>query len=158
MKATRGLMAISVVAAAGVAMAMGVAQAAPQAGEPITTHLAAKDYCGFPVTVVNTSNQELRGGGKFTGPGDVTVTNDQTGKTITYNVSGPGTVTSTPDGGFAVDATGTNFFWTTAKNSYPGVPTISYTTGHLQFTVNKSGKTTSYSTTGNTTDVCAALS
>ena len=42
-------------------------------------------------------------------------------------------------------------------NSYPGVPQLAYTTGDVQFTVDASGKTTSYSLSGYSTDVCAAL-
>jgi len=47
--------------------------------------------------------------------------------------------------------------WTTLDNSYPGVPTLSYTTGHVSFQVDSSGKTTAYSLKGHRTDVCAAL-
>jgi hypothetical protein len=35
-----------------------------------------------------------------------------------------------PDGSFSADAGGLNLLWTTQENSFPGVPTISYTTGH----------------------------
>lgn len=148
----------------GALVPLAPAQAAPPQPQTQTVQLPGQDtagasgFCQFPVTVVLTSYQQLRGGGKFTGRGSATVTNDLTGKSLTYNVSGPGTVTTTPDGGFAVEAGGTNLFWTTVANSYPGVPQLAYTTGHLLFAVNGAGDTTSYSLSGHTTDVCAALS
>jgi hypothetical protein len=47
--------------------------------------------------------------------------------------------------------------WTTKKNSFPGVPQISYTTGHVTFTLDPEGLTTSYTLEGNRTDVCEVL-
>jgi hypothetical protein len=84
-------------------------------------------------------------------------TNLKTGKQLTYNISDPGTVVVNPDGSFSAHAGGANLLWTTVANSYPGVPQLAYTTGHVQFTVDASGKTTSYSLSGSSTDVCAAL-
>lgn len=135
------------------------------AAEPVTIPLPGTDtagsagYCSFPVTVVYTSDQQLRPGpnGLTTGHATATVTNDTTGKTLTYNVSGPGKVTNNPDGSFAVVAGGPNLLWTTVANSYPGVPQLAYSTGRVQFSVASSGKTTSYSLNGSRTDVCAAL-
>jgi hypothetical protein len=61
-----------------------------------------------------------------------------------------------------VVAEGSNLLWTTVANSYPGVPQLAYSTGHVEFTVlvdkkGNFGKTTAYSLTGSRTDVCAAL-
>jgi hypothetical protein len=154
--ASTGLMAVAVA---------GPAQAAPPQPTPFSFTLPSQQSDGvngfcknFPVLVEGTSYQELRGGGKITGRGTATVTNRTTGKSLTYNINGPATVTTTPDGGFAVDATGPNLLYTTVANSYPGVPQLAYTTGHVQFTVNGSGLTTSYHLSGKSTDVCAALS
>jgi hypothetical protein len=69
------------------------------------------------------------------------------------------------DGSFSVDAAGPNLFWTAKEKSFPGVPTISYTTGHVTFAVGPpppenpeaGGKTTSYTLAGRQTDVCAVL-
>jgi hypothetical protein len=163
MRGCRVLIAAAVTGT-GVLMTLAPAQAAQPQPQPQTVQLPGQDtagtngFCQFPVTVVLTSYQQLRGGGKFAGHGYATVTNDVTGKSLTYNVSGPGAVTATPGGGFSVDAGGTNLFWTTVANSYPGVPQLAYTTGHLQFTVSGTGDTTGYSLSGNSTDVCAALS
>jgi len=94
---------------------------------------------------------------KITGHAQATVTNQSTGESVTYNISGPGTVVIYPDGAFSIDAHGPNLLWTELANSYPGVPTISYTTGHVTLFVNASGLTTSYQLAGRQTDVCAIL-
>jgi hypothetical protein len=164
MKSRRAFLSLAA-ASTGLIAVTGPAQAAPPQPTPFSLTLpsqqneGANGYCqNFPVLVEGTSYQELRGGGKITGRGTATVTNVETGKSLTYNINGPATITTTPDGGFAVDATGPNLLYTTAANSYPGVPQLAYTTGHVQFTVNGSGLTTSYHLSGKSTDVCAALS
>jgi hypothetical protein len=96
---------------------------------------------------------------RITGHAQATVTNQSTGESVTYNISGPATVVINPDGSFSAEAGGPNLLWTTQDNSYPGVPTISYTTGHVTFAVDASGQTTSYTLAGGArqTDVCAVL-
>jgi len=96
---------------------------------------------------------------RITGNARATVTNQSTGESVTYNISGPATVVINPDGSFSADAGGPNLLWTTQANSFPGVPAISYTTGHVTFAVDASGQTTSYSLAGGArqTDVCAVL-
>jgi hypothetical protein len=96
---------------------------------------------------------------RITGNAQATVTNQSTGESVTYNISGPATVVINPDGSFSADAGGPNLLWTTQANSFTGVPTISYTTGHVTFAVDASGKTTSYTLAGGArqTDVCAVL-
>jgi hypothetical protein len=96
---------------------------------------------------------------RITGNAQATVTNQSTGESVTYNISGPATVVINPDGSFSADAGGPNLLWTTQDNSFAGVPTISYTTGHVTFEVDASGQTTSYTLAGGArqTDVCAVL-
>src|SRR4051794_5735870 len=96
---------------------------------------------------------------RITGNAQATVTNQSTGESVTYNISGPATVVVNPDGSFSANAGGPNLLYTTQDNSYPGVPTISYTTGHVTFAVDASGQTTSYTLAGGArqTDVCAVL-
>jgi hypothetical protein len=94
---------------------------------------------------------------KITGHAQATVTNLSSGESVSYNISGPGTVVIYPDGAFSIDAHGPNLLWTAPENSFPGVPTISYTTGHVTLFVDASGQTTSYQLRGRQTDVCAAL-
>jgi hypothetical protein len=94
---------------------------------------------------------------QITGHAEASVTNQATGTSVTYNISGPGTVVIYPDGAFSIDAHGPNLLWTTPENSFPGVPTISYTTGHVTLQVDASGLTTSYQLRGRQTDVCTVL-
>jgi hypothetical protein len=96
---------------------------------------------------------------RIAGNAKATVTNLSTGKSVSYNVSGPGTLVIHPDGSFTIDAAGPNLLWTLPENSYPNVPAISYTTGHVTLAVDASGKTTSYSLAGGArqTNVCAVL-
>jgi len=97
---------------------------------------------------------------QITGRARATVTNLTTDKSVSYNISGPGTVVLYPN--FTIksgDLAGPNLLFTSQANSFPGVPTISYTTGHVTFEVDPSGLTTSYSLAGGSrqTDVCAVL-
>jgi hypothetical protein len=94
---------------------------------------------------------------KIAGHAEATVTNQTTGMSVAYNISGPGTLVIHPDGAFSIDAHGPNLLWTAPENSFPGVPTISYTTGHVTVQVAAFGQTTSYQLRGRQTDVCAVL-
>ena len=98
---------------------------------------------------------------QITGHARATVTNQVTGKSVSFNISGPGTLVFNPDGSFSGDVAGPNLLWTAQDTlpESPKVPTISYTRGHLTFGVDASGQTTSYSLAGGNrqTDVCAAL-
>ena len=168
MKLSRAFIAI-VAALLGAFALLGTAQAAesratPPACSPGTTCLPGTDtagnngYCPFPVTITYTGGQKPGPNGLFTGHGTATVTNTTNGKTLTYNISGPGKLTFYPNGSISsADAGGPNLLYTTVANSYPGVPQLAYSTGRVQFTVNPDGVTTSYSLQGKRTDVCAAL-
>jgi hypothetical protein len=83
---------------------------------------------------------------QITGNAQVTVTNQTTGESVTYNISGPGTIVIEPDGAFSIDAGGPNLLWILPENleQFPDVPTISYTTGHVTVEVAADGQTTSY--------------
>ena len=94
---------------------------------------------------------------KITGHARASVTNQSTGQSVSYNISGPGNIVIYPDGAFSIDAHGPNLLWTAPENSFPGVPTISYTTGHVTLFVAASGETTSYQLRGHQTDVCTVL-
>jgi hypothetical protein len=138
---------------------------------PNPTVLAQGDYCDDFTAVVTftklnqyiihdttdpvTGVETLR----ITGNAQATVTNQSTGESVTYNINGPATLVINPDGSFSADAGGPNLLWTTQDNSFPGVPAISYTTGHVTFAVDASGQTTSYTLAGGArqTDVCAVL-
>jgi hypothetical protein len=170
MKKTRTLLAV-VAASAGLVALAGPAQAANPPGDPITPFTLPADtpdtdgYCLFPVLFEGFDNTKVR---KTTGPNGetiskatgsltVTVTNTVTGKKLTFNASGPGTTTTFTDGSFTLDLTGQNLAITTVANSFPGVPPLNYSSGHLQVSVAASGLTTSYKLNGTATNVCAAL-
>jgi len=97
----------------------------------------------------------------ITGRARARVTNEATGESVSYNISGPGTLVLNLDGSFSGDLAGPNLLWTARANlaDFPEVPTISYTTGHVTFAVDASGQTTSYSLAGGArqTDVCEVL-
>jgi hypothetical protein len=133
--------------------------------QPIDVTLVGTDtagengYCKFPVHILGSSDQlfhEGSNGNQGTGFISVTVTNETTGKTLKFNISGPGTVTGPGNGTFEIDAKGPNLLWTTVVNSFPGVPQLAYTTGHVQVTV-VDNLTTQYHLSGNSTDVCELL-
>ncbi len=171
MKVTRTSLVIAATAA-GLIAATGPAQADPLPTEPQTLHLPGTDtagdngYCPFPVTIEYFSNQQIRervlpDGSteyRFNGHAKAIVTNDATGESITYNISGPGTQRNYPDGSFTIDAGGPSVLWTSVENTQPaGVLPLAYTTGHVQLTVDPNGQTTSYQLSGKSTDVCAEL-
>jgi hypothetical protein len=128
-------------------------------------------YCDFPVLITWTEfnqyiiQETISPDGTITwhitGHAELTVENLSTHESVTYNVSGPGTVVIDPSGAFSVDVAGPNLFWTLPENlpEDEDVPTISYTTGHVTFEVDASGQTTSYTLAGGArqTDVCAVL-
>jgi hypothetical protein len=145
----------------------------PPAGFQPTTLSA--DYCGFEVRLESPRANEyviretVTDSGivdKITGYLGVTATNLSSGKSLSYNISGPGTVTTRLDPatgdylGFTIDSAGPNLLWTLPENSYQGVPTLSYTTGRIHVEVDANGMTTAYDLAGGSrqTDVCAALS
>ena len=161
-------------AAALVAMtAMGALSVAPAAAAdpriplPPTDVALDDQFCAFPVNIHFTDanqyiiHQTVAPDGTttldITGRARATVTNVSTGKQVSYNISGPGTIVIFPDGAFSIDAHGPNLLWTRRDLSFPGVPAISYTTGHVRVQVDASGDTTDHSLSGRRTDVCQVL-
>jgi hypothetical protein len=152
-------------AIAGLVALPGPAQAVPPQAVPFSfdlqgTNTAGRNgYCSFPVHIEGVSNQKTNPHGKATGFGSATVTNLTTGKKLKFNISGPGTITNFPGGGYTIDGTGHWLLYTTVENSQPaGVLQLAYTTGHVRVTVASDGHTTDYKLNGKSTDVCAALS
>jgi hypothetical protein len=165
MKKTRTLLAAAA-AIAGLVALPGTAQAAPPQAQTFTIPLEGTDtagdngFCAFPVVIVATTNQLTphdKPVNNLTGFGSATVTNTVTGETLTFNISGPGTVTNNNVPPFTIKAHGPNLLWTTVANSFDDVPQLAYTTGHVQVKVDASGQTTSYKLTGHSTDVCELL-
>jgi hypothetical protein len=98
---------------------------------------------------------------RIAGRARATVTNLETGESVSFNISGPGTLVFNPDGSFSGNLAGPNLLFTKDENlaNFPNVPTVSYTTGRVTFSVDASGQTTSYTLAGGArqTDVCALL-
>jgi hypothetical protein len=161
-------------AVAGLVAVAGPAQAAPPVLQsssydlPAATPTDTSGYCLFPVHIDIVAHQKFQETKlpdgtvitHITGYSSATVTRTDTTpvKSLTYKISGPGTLTVFPDDSFTIDAGGQNLLWTTVANSFTGVPQVSYTTGHVQVAVDENGLTTDYSLSGRQTDVCAALS
>jgi len=162
-----GLLAMSLV---GLLLPAPAAAVDPRELLPTPDPVVLEGYCsGFTAVVTYTQfnqfivRQTTAADGTVTldiaGVAKATVTNQTTGESVSYNISGPGTIVIYPDGSFSIDAAGPNLLWTLPEFSYPGVPTISYTTGHVTLFVDASGQTTSYNLAGGArqTDVCAVL-
>jgi hypothetical protein len=170
---------LSVIVALGAMLGMfaGVLTAAPalagrgpkwevQRAQPFTLPAA---FCGFKVGVA------FPGKGQYskvlkssngtmitltTGAGRISYTNRNTGKTITPNVSGPGKVTTYPDGSglFALKGHSGLFLPPDLAQRF-GLPTVSVTAGALTGSFAPDGSITSLSLRGHVlVDVCAALS
>ena len=121
-----------------------------------------RGYCAFPVLIEGVQNVQSVPPGdpqstRFVGAAFATATNTDTGESISFNVSGPYTPITSPNGGFTYTGTGGQLAYTSVRNSFPGVSPLTYTTGLLRFTVAKDGTTTSYSARGRSIDVCAQL-
>jgi hypothetical protein len=159
-------------AIAGLVALAGPAQAAPPQADLQHYDLPADTpstdgYCAFPVTIDYLTNQRARKvttnpdgsvATHLTGFASATVTRSDTGQTLEFKISGPGTLTNFPSGAFNIDATGPNLLWTTVDNSAQGVPQIAYTTGPVHVEVDASGKTTQYNlTSGRSINVCDLL-
>jgi hypothetical protein len=170
-RAAAGLLAAAVFLAGLLLAAPAGAQPPPVpiTQEPVS--LPAPDFCAdfdveitFPVfdqRIIQETTSDGTTTLKIAGHATATVTNLEADKSVTYNISGPGTLVFYPSGAFSADVAGPNLLYTARGNlaNFPDVPTISYTTGHVTFEVDASGQTTSYTLAGGArqTDVCAVL-
>jgi hypothetical protein len=172
MLAVGALAAVAVVVAAGYGYA-AVASASPGNGAvrvPVgnTPFDISPDVCGFPVHVGIVSDKEFvihdttSADGtevvRITGKLVMSFTNEDTGKTIVENVSGPGTLTFPPDGSFRFDAQGLGvFIFTPADQASVGEPGIAFFSGHLVVTFPPTGPAQSVTLSGKQTNGCALL-
>ena len=125
-------------------------------------------YCGFKVGVTLPVHKEYTkilkaADGSITtlttGALTATFTNLRTGTAITENLSGPGKVTTAPDGSATITEKGHNgLFFLPADAHRFGLPTLAVTTGPVTETVAANGAITSVSRRGHIlVDICAAL-
>ena len=171
---------IAVIVALGALLGMsaGVVTASPAlAGRgpkwsigPPTPFTFPAQFCGFPVLVTPVVNGEYTKVLKaadgfttflFTGPFSASLTNVQTGKTITENTPGPGKATINADGSITEVHTGRNgpFPLAPADAQRFGLPAgLIVTVGKLAFSINAAGAFTSLTLDGHVAvDLCAAL-
>jgi hypothetical protein len=97
---------------------------------------------------------------QFTGAIKLAVTNHGTGKTLTYNISGPGTLTTYLDGStFLVgEGAGLQFFPPAAQQQF-NLPAAAYIKGRFTTATDAHGNVTAFTHDGATiSDACAALS
>jgi hypothetical protein len=97
---------------------------------------------------------------QITGSLKVAVTNHETGKTATYNISGPGTLTVSPDGStfLVAEGSGIQFFLPAAQQQF-NLPAVAYIKGRYTEATDAQGNVTGFIHDGATiSDVCAALS
>jgi hypothetical protein len=183
MKKARALL-VAAAAVAGLVAFAGPAQADPPNAVPGTSFPddplqadtdTTDGYCkDFAVKVNYLSNQLVRRSTtdsegvtstRISGWAKAVVTNLTSGKMLEFKISGPGLITSFPDGAFNLDLGGANLLWTTVDNSFrysdgTTVPQLAYTTGRVHVEVLANGHTEVYELNGNggaPTDVCALL-
>jgi hypothetical protein len=173
---------LGVIVALGALLAMfgGVMTASPALArgpkwqfQPKTPRTLPAELCGFEVRVTYPVNREFTkilkasDGSMITlSTGSVTesLTNLETGKTITENVSGPSKTIIFPDGSFTAVEHGRNeLILTPAWAAQFGLPTVSVTVGNrsVSGTFAPDGTVTtitSLSLHGHAIDMCAALS
>lgn len=141
---------------------------AATADKPLRFFLPADDsvlsgVCPFDLGVdvlVNNEFGTVFSDGRFliTGTFKVELTNlGDPGQSMTANVSGPGVITPTPDGGFVLKAEGPWFFFFFPGDLGPGSPGVGLITKGLSLLAVDGSGNLSFRPAHNTTDVCAEL-
>ena len=135
---------------------------------PAAPFTVPANYCGFAVYVNPVANKEFtkelktkNGTTVFftTGTFKISLTNVDTGKTITANISGPGSLTEFPDGSALGTLRGTGaYFLAPADAARFGTPTVFLESGRSTASFAPDGDLTSFSKGHIRLDVCAALS
>ena len=126
-------------------------------------------FCGFKVRVAFPANKgyikilKASDGSVVTletGSVKISFTNRNTGKTITEVLSGPGKLTTHPDGSVTIAGKGHEpTVLSPADAKRFGLPALGVIAGHTTISVDSSGNITSLSHKGHVlVDVCAALS
>ena len=156
-----------------VSIALGMTPAGASAPERVTFTIpefldfAAGEQCSFPIQLHFIDNEGTatlfyNDAGDLvreidTGHLSVVVTNEKTGESVFYNISGPQVITYLPDGGQTIRFRGPGLF-----SLFPGDvngPSLIRTIGNLLFTRDATGAITSISPgSSQVIDVCALLS
>jgi hypothetical protein len=156
-----------------ISLTPGLANAAPPVREPNSLPTGefplqdtlGNDPCGFPVLLELTTNKEIvttftrRSGVTFihvTGALKARFTNDDTGKTIERNISGPTFQTVNSDGSVTQKTTGPGV-WAFDPSVAPELPRMVITKGKTESVFSPAGVFTFISQHGSYEDICAAL-
>jgi hypothetical protein len=134
--------------------------------EPVNNQPATLEACGttvavtFPmdkeyqrVTTDAQGNQHI----KVTGALKATFTDTATGRSVTYNVSGPGNSIAYANGDFLFNATGRNFIALFPNQVIAGLPQIFVTSGPIRVLFRADGSVEVQRLGNHLQDVCAAL-
>jgi hypothetical protein len=128
---------------------------------PLTLDAA---ICGFAVDLTNPTNREFvttfsSGKQIITGALTQTLTNDQTGKSITINISGPGTIVQNSDRTQTFSLKGRSLIWLYPNQLSQGSPgRLMWTSGPVVFHVDANFNILSFDiTSARVLDLCAAL-
>lgn len=167
-----GALVIATVAVSALALA-AVAAASPGNGAvrvPLGNEPSdlGPEYCGFPIHVGIVSDNEYIIHDTFhtdgteilriTGKLIQSFTNENTGKSVVVNVSGPGTITLPPDGSFIEDAHGNGAFpFDPSDQASIGEPGLVFYSGHMVITYPPTGPAQSFTLSGTQTNGCALL-
>lgn len=117
-----------------------------------TVFTVDKEY-GLTATLPDGTQQQI-----VTGALKVTLTNEATGKTIAVNASGPGTITTAPDGTVTIFSRGLGVIVNTPELQQElGLPGLALLQGEYHETFYPDG-TAAITYTGHLTDLCASLS
>lgn len=152
-----------VLVVAGLLFASGATAERPERSFLPADDQVISGACSFDVAFETLANNEfgtLFGDGRFliTGKLKTRVTNlDNPAKWIDLNISGPGVVTSTADGGFVVQAWGVWLFWFLAGDLGPGSSGMLVLTKGPATLAGDAGGNLSFAPARNTTDLCALL-
>ncbi len=162
----------TLLAAPVVAAALILAAAAPaSADKPLREPFPSDDFvisgsCDFDVLIHNLENKEFIKS-YFDDDGNLTrqivngrlvseLTNLETGKSIVYNISGPGVITFFEDGSVDVVAEGRSLLW-----FFPGevedLPLVFVNSGQVTQHFDPDGNVVGVEQLGEVEDVCAAL-
>jgi len=156
---------VAMLALAGMTFAVaasGGGNGAVRIPSPLAPFDIPSSLCGFPVhadpgaqnlyIIHSTTLQDGTTITRTTGKFFVTLTNTDTGKAYTANITGPVTQTLYSDGRFVFDGQGHSLFGFTLT----GQPGLIITSGHVVATFDVTGLT-SFTLDGTYTDVCALL-
>ncbi|HUF75776.1 MAG TPA: hypothetical protein VMM35_05825 [Longimicrobiales bacterium] len=141
---------------------------AATADKPERFFLPSEDFVfscpSFDVSIEFLENNEYStvfSDGRFliTGKLKIRLTNlSDPGNSMDANISGPGVITETSDGGFQLTAWGIWLFWFFPGDLGPGSPgTMLLTKGLASATIDGTGNLASFTPARNTTSLCPAL-